>query len=320
MHIRVASPRLWKLATLRGMGSDSAGAAAAAYYRDEGGRGGPTARDARRPLIPPELDPAGPWPTLQRVASPESPTPDTVPGMRGDPDNRPILVITGLAMEARIAAGPGVEVVCSGCDPMRLRDLLSGLTPARYRGVISFGVSGALDPALQPGDTVVATEIRSDSDAWPIASAFAQSVTGRLRHNGGNATPNGVSWGTLAGVNAPVMEAPSKAALRHRTGAAAVDMESHVAASFGAAAGLPVCALRVISDPADRALPPLATRALKANGSVDLAAIFGSLAGNPRQLPLLIQAGRDARIAFAALRRVRRLLELGLGFGGANLR
>jgi adenosylhomocysteine nucleosidase len=93
-----------------------------------------------------------------------------------------------------------------------------------------------------------------------------------------------------------------------------------VAASFGAAAGLPVCALRVISDPADRALPPLATRALKANGSVDLAAIFGSLVGNPKQLPLLIQAGRDARIAFAALRRVRCLLELGLGFGGANLR
>jgi adenosylhomocysteine nucleosidase len=240
--------------------------------------------------------------------------------MRGDPDDRPILVITGLAMEARIAAGPGVEVVCSGCDPRRLRDLLSGLTPARYRGVISFGVSGALDPALQPGDTVVATEIRSDRDAWPIASAFAQAVTERLRHNDSAAIPNGVSWATLAGVNAPVMEAPSKAALRDRTGAAAVDMESHVAASFGAAAGLPVCALRVISDPANRALPPLATRALKANGSVNLAAIFGSLAGNPKQLPLLIQAGRDARIAFAALRRVRRLLELGLGFGGANLR
>jgi len=235
--------------------------------------------------------------------------------MRGDSDIKPILVVTGLAMEARIAAGPGVEVVCSGCDPKRLRLLLGDLAPTRYRGVISFGVSGALDPALQPGDTVVATEIKSDSDAWPVASAFAQAVTGRLRGNGSAAT-----WATLAGVNAPVIEAPGKAALRDRTGAAAVDMESHVAASFGAAEGLPVCALRVISDPADRNLPPLAMHALKANGRVDLPAIFGSLAGNPKQIPLLIQAGRDARIAFAALRRVRGLLELGLSFGGANLR
>src|SRR5262245_13167233 len=84
VHIRVASPRLWKPATLRSMGSDSL-SASAAYYRDEGGRGVPTARDARRPLFPPELDPAGPWPTLQGVASLESPKPDTVAGMRGDP-------------------------------------------------------------------------------------------------------------------------------------------------------------------------------------------------------------------------------------------
>src|SRR5262245_3144952 len=83
VHIRVASPRLWKPATLRDMGSDSVRAAAAAYYRDEGGGGVSTTRDARRPLFPPELDPAGPWPTLQRA---ESPKPDAVPGMRGGAD------------------------------------------------------------------------------------------------------------------------------------------------------------------------------------------------------------------------------------------
>src|SRR5919204_5058644 len=123
--------------------------------------------------------------------------------MRGDPDDKPILVVTGTAMEARIAAGPGIEVVCSGCDPERLRRKLGALAPGGYRGVISFGVSGALDPALQPGDIVVATEIKSDSDAWPIGSSFARAVTDRLRHNGSTAT-----WATLAGVNTPVMEAP----------------------------------------------------------------------------------------------------------------
>jgi len=239
---------------------------------------------------------------------------DTFADMRSDSKIKPILAVTGLAMEARIAAGPGVEVVCSGCDPARLRVLLDGLAPARYRGVISFGLSGALDPALQPGDIVVATEIKSDAGAWPVAAALSGAVTERLRGIGSTATR-----AALAGVNAPVMEATNKADLWERTGAAAVDMESHVAASFGAAVGLPVCALRVISDPAARNLPPVAARALRADGRVDLAAVFAGLAANPKQIPLLIQAGRDARIAFSALRRVRRLVEFGFGFGGANL-
>src|SRR5689334_2196235 len=119
--------------------------------------------------------------------------------MWAESGNRPILAVTGLAMEARIAAGPGVEVVCSGCDPARLRLLLAKLAPRRYSAVISFGVSGALDPRLKPGDIVVGTEIRSDSDTWPVAASFSRAVVDRLRGFG-----NGTTCGTLAGVNAPV--------------------------------------------------------------------------------------------------------------------
>jgi len=235
--------------------------------------------------------------------------------MRGYSDIKPILAVTGLALEARIAAGPGVDVVCSGSDPVRLRSLLDLLTPNRYGAVISFGISGALDPALRPGDIVVAEEIKSDTDTLPLAPVLAQALAGRLSRNGRAATR-----GTIAGANAPVMEAATKANLRQLTGAAAVDMESHLAASFGAAAGIPVCAVRVISDPAERSLPQLAMRALQPNGRMDLPAICSDLARNPREIRLLIQAGLDARIAFSTLRRVRGLLEFGFGFGGADLR
>jgi hopanoid-associated phosphorylase len=229
-------------------------------------------------------------------------------------DPQPVLAVTGLATEARIAAGPGIEVVCSGSDPKRLRLILDALAPARYRAIISFGISGALDPGLRPGDIVVATEIRSATGAWPVPSALARMLIGRL-----NGLADVVTCATLAGVDAPVMEAAGKARLRSTTGAAAVDMESHVAASFGAAAGLPMCAIRVISDPAEVSLPPLAANALKPDGRVDLPAVLIRVAGNPRQIPLLIRAGRDARVAFAALRRVRALLQLGLGLGNGTL-
>jgi len=230
-------------------------------------------------------------------------------------DTRPILAVTGLAMEARIAAGPGVDVVCSGSDPVRLRLLLDLLPPHRYAAVVSFGISGALDPALRPGDVVVAEEVKSDNDTLPLAPALARRLADRLSRIGRAAT-----CATIAAANAPVIEAASKANLRQLTGAAAVDMESHLAASFGTAAGIPVCAVRVISDPAERSLPQLAAYAVRSNGRVDLPAICSGLARNPKQIPLMIKAGLDARIAFATLRRVRGLLELGFGFGGADLR
>src|ERR1700730_14166332 len=44
----------------------------------------------------------------------------------GNPiDPRPVLIVTGLVQEARIAAGPGMTVVCSSSDPQQLRALLT---------------------------------------------------------------------------------------------------------------------------------------------------------------------------------------------------
>ena len=67
-------------------------------------------------------------------------------------DPRPILIVTGLVQEARIAAGPGMTVICSSSDPQQLRALLTVFDPSTIRGVISFGVAGGLDPTLRSGD------------------------------------------------------------------------------------------------------------------------------------------------------------------------
>jgi len=235
--------------------------------------------------------------------------------MRGEPQIEPVLAVTGLALEARIAAGPDVEVVCSGGDPRRLRALLEALPSRRYRAIISFGISGALDPALRPGDVVVATQVKASADTVPLAASLARVLTEGLRRFG-----KATTTAPVAGADAPVIEAACKAALRRQTGAAAVDMETHVAASFAASAGVPVGAVRVISDPAERSLPPLAAGAVRPDGRIDLPAVWRSLARNPAQIPLLLQAGLDARRAFSTLRRVRGLLDLGGGLGGADLR
>lgn len=225
------------------------------------------------------------------------------------------LVITGLAQESKIAAGPGVShVVCSGSDPERLRGRLTRLDPTGLRAVISFGIAGGLDPSLHPGDVVVATAVIAETGAWKVPASVVTAVVERVRASG-----ICVVQGALAGVEEPILLPIDKAAVHRETEAIAVDMESHIGAAYAAANDLPFAAIRVISDPAIRALPPLAARALKADGRIDFGAVLSGLARAPMDISTLIRAGGDAGKAFAGLRRCRSFLDFGLCFGLADL-
>jgi hopanoid-associated phosphorylase len=225
------------------------------------------------------------------------------------------LVITGLAQESRIAAGPGVShVVCSGSDTGRLRNQLSGLNPSGLRAVISFGIAGGLDPSLEPGDVVVATAVIAAKGTWKVPASVVSAMAGRVGASGIT-----VKQGALVGVEEPVLLPSTKKRMHDATDAIAVDMESHIGADYAAANNLQFAAIRVISDPAVRALPPLAKKALKPDGRVDFGAIFSGLARAPSEMSALIRAGGDAGRAFAGLRRCRRFLDFGLCFGLADL-
>jgi adenosylhomocysteine nucleosidase len=233
-------------------------------------------------------------------------------GKRIDP--RPVLIVTGLVQEARIAAGPGMVVICSSSDPQQLRALLTVFDPAMIRGVISFGVAGGLDPALKSGDIVVATEVMAGDDRWLAGLSLNEELIasvglGRRR----------IVRGRLAGAEKVVAARHVKAALHSETGAAAVDMESHIAADYATKAGLPFAALRVISDPASRALPPLAMSAIKPNGDIDLRKVLRGVARNPLMLGHLVSTGIDFNRALRSLRGCRGFLLGGEGLLTADL-
>jgi adenosylhomocysteine nucleosidase len=125
--------------------------------------------------------------------------------------------------------------------------------------------------------------------------------------------------GGLAGVEQVVAARASKAALRLETGAAAVDMESHIAAAYAAEADLPFAALRVIADPASRALPALARNAIKPNGDIDLRKVLRGVARNPLTLRSLVSTGIDFNRALKSLRGCRGFLLGGEGLVAADI-
>lgn len=218
----------------------------------------------------------------------------------------PVLAVTGLAREARIAAGPGVVTMCGGGDSGRLRRMLRG-HHGRYRAVISFGLAGGLDPALTPGDVVLSTHIVHDGARYPTHGSLSARLGERLAR-----ARTRILHADTVGSETLALEPVHKAALHARTGAIAVDMESHVAAAFAASHGLPLAVIRVICDATHRRLPTLATHALRPDGRIDLPVVVRRLAREPHQLPALLRTARDSAAAFASLRRCRRLL--GVGF------
>jgi adenosylhomocysteine nucleosidase len=224
-----------------------------------------------------------------------------------------ILVATGLQRERRILSGPAVEVVAGGGDQARLEAALERLAAAGSLGIISIGIAGALAPGLRPGDWLVATAVTDGGEELPTDPAWSARLTGGLP---------GSSRGLLLGRDVMVADAIQKAALHQATGAAAVDMESHVAARVARRHRLPFTAARVVSDAADRTLPPAARVGMRPDGGVDLPSVLHSLLAEPRQLGALVRTALEAEQALRALLRGHRLLGAGLAGPrpGADLR
>jgi hopanoid-associated phosphorylase len=196
-----------------------------------------------------------------------------------------------------------MTVICSSSDPRQLRALLTVFDPSTIRGVISFGVAGALDPSLKSGDVVVATEVMAGDARWLAGLALNEELITKLALG-----RRRVVRGGLAGVEEIVAAQARKAALWIQTGASAVDMESHIAAAYADEAGLPFAALRVISDPAHRALPALARSAIKPNGDIDVRKVLRGVVREPRTLRALVSTGIDFNRALKSLRGCRGFL------------
>lgn len=214
-----------------------------------------------------------------------------------------MIVVVGLAFEARIAAGPGIRVICSG-DGRNLAHSLERAIAKGRCGLVSFGVAGGLASDLRSGSCIVASEVVADGRRLPTDPAWSHRLLDIL--------PDAI-YAPLAGVHAPVADPDAKRTLHEETGAVAVDMESHIVAQTAVAHGLPMIAIRVITDPAERALPQSVLAGMRPDGTTDFAAVMRSLVKRPHEFPALLRAALDARAARAELLRGRQLLGPSLG-------
>ncbi|MBI1371301.1 MAG: hypothetical protein GC159_00870 [Phycisphaera sp.] len=187
---------------------------------------------------------------------------------------RVILCVTG--MGAAMATS-GIEWALSAIEP---------------RPVLIVGVSGALDPAMKVGDVVTATRVIDDATGEVFASSGAA---------GGGADADANDGRTLVTVAAVAATPDAKAALRQRTGADLVDMESAAIARVCQQRGLAWTCVRAISDAANDTLPPGVERLVRPDGRANLSAAIVYALTHPHRIPGLSRLGRNTSIAAVKL-------------------
>ena len=213
-----------------------------------------------------------------------------------------VIAVTSLSLEARIALGPGVSVLCDQAS--RLVDSLEAAIERGALGIISFGIAGGLAPHLAAGDWVIGSRVRDGEEFLPVDARWARRLL--------NVLPGAVH-AEIVGVDSPVALSSDKRRLHDQTGAVAVDMESHIAGRIAAAHKIPFAVCRTVIDAAQTDLPPAALVGLGPGGRPDISAVSRSVLRQPGQLPALARTAIDAWVARQALRSGRQLLGAGLG-------
>ncbi len=195
-------------------------------------------------------------------------------------------VVTGLTAEARLARPLGTPRAGGG-TPEGAAQAARTLIAEGATALVSFGLAGGLNPALQAGTLIIPTRVRTASTSYTTDPALTRLLGGPAH--------------TLYAGDAVAVTAADKAALHAASGADAIDLESGAVAAVAASHGVPFAALRAICDPADSTLPPAAIIALDAHGAIALARVTAAVLRHPGQVSALLRLARDAARARAAL-------------------
>lgn len=197
-------------------------------------------------------------------------------------------LVTGLKAEARLARRLGWPVAVGGGTAHGARAAARALADQGAIVLVSFGLAGGLDPALDAGALLVPEAILTAAGlllADPPVSA-------RL---------GGPNVQRLLGAESVAARVSEKHRLWARTGCAALDLESGPVAEVASTLGLRFAALRAVCDTATVELPPAALAALSVRGRIGPARVAASVVRVPRQIPALLQLARAAAKARRAL-------------------
>ncbi len=176
--------------------------------------------------------------------------------------------------------------------------------------LVSFGCAGALSPELKPGDLILPEEVlsmekyrlpvsdntgnpetlpeevHSAGKSYKVDAGLHAAIKQRLSQKNVS-----IHTGTLVSADKTLATVSAKQELYEQTGAAAVDMETAGILDAAECSGLPAIALRVITDPADQAIPETVLRRVNDFGETNVLGLAIDLVTSPGKIPTILHLG-----------------------------
>lgn len=209
--------------------------------------------------------------------------------------------VTGLQAEAKIARSLPCLAISGGGRAEATVRKIDGLIEAGVEGLVSFGIAGALDPALKTGDIVVsATVIDAGGRRYVGDPAWLEKILAHM--------PKSYP-GHVYGSDHMVSAVADKARILKQYGCIAVDMESHHTARAAMRQRLPFLVIRTIADAASDHLPAALGAGVDAEGRTHAWPIIAALLTGRLGIAAVLRAGLSSSRALTSLRQCRPILE-----------
>ena len=208
----------------------------------------------------------------------------------------------GCLYAGRLAIATPVEIekdlfLClSGTGQRAAARSAARLRGTGIRALVSWGVAGAIERGLGPGEVLVASRIAGDGINHDPPADWRDRVLHRLRRQGHHARA-----APLASIDRICRGPAQKRALAAATGAGAVDMESAALAAAAQNHKLDLLVLRAIADTLDDPLPAAVTEHTDSLGRPRLPGFLVSVLKQPGQIAALITLSSRYRKALGAL-------------------
>ncbi|HVZ02228.1 MAG TPA: nucleoside phosphorylase [Dongiaceae bacterium] len=209
-------------------------------------------------------------------------------------------VVTGMASEAKLLRGLDLMTISTGGNPEATKRGIEAMIRDGADRLVSFGIAGALDPEMKPGDLVLASAVHlADGHRQPTDQKWLVHIAQHLPQ---------ARIADVAASSGIVATAEAKATLHRDSGAVCVDQESHWVAAMAEANRMPFIVVRAIADRAGDSLPRAVLVGLDAQGRPRTGAVIAALLRDPGQILGLTRVALQTRKALKALFRSRAAL------------
>lgn len=208
------------------------------------------------------------------------------------------VVSSRIPFNEQVSVNETVALWLSGMGEQAARAAAEGLHKGGATALVSFGVAGALDPRLKPGDLILPDSIHHAGKVWPVTTEWRDRLQSLLPMH------DRIVVGTLASSQVPLTSEKEKQDLAQATGACAVDMESGAIAEVAANAGIPFIVVRAIIDPVHFSPPAALLGAVYPDGGVNPVRLMTLILKRSVYISTLMHMGAGMRAARKTLSQV----------------